>query len=323
MSRARLLVLLAVCVAVQCAKKAPEGTAISVNGESIMSEEVGYVAELLRQEAAHFSAQAAMEGMSDEIRKSAARQLVADKVMLQEAKRRGISLEESRFDTLYGQFKHGIGGQAALTRMLTEAGQSEAEFKERAMQGMLVDSLVRVLLADVDSADIAECKEYYDRNMERFRERQKVRTSQIFFEFSDSLAEEKRAEIRRKAEKALADARAGKDFAQLARAYSQGPNAKAGGDIGWFEKGDMKPEIDAAIFSLDENEVSDIVHSDLGLHIFKKTGEKMSAPKHFHEVMESIKTALDLKKKNDVISGVVDSLIGAASIVYVDTSLAP
>jgi len=313
----------AVCLLLVCSKanKPPQDAAIGVNGEWIKVNEVAHLAEMLRQQAARFSPKDALEGMSDDIRRAAARQLIADRLMVQEAKRRKITFNQAQFDSLYDQFKQNVGGQAALTQMLTQSGQSEDEFRGNVMNGMLVDSLVRVLLSGLDTVDIAECKEYYDRNQERFRERSKVRTSQILFVTSGKSAQDI-AKATEKAQKALAEAKAGKNFASLAKTYSEDPTAKSGGDIGWFEKGDMKPEIDAAIFALETDQVSEIVESDVGLHIFKKTGEKLSKPKRFHEVQQGIRRTLEIKKKNDAVTAVVDSLISAARIVYVDTALA-
>ncbi|MBD3393550.1 MAG: hypothetical protein GF418_15560 [Chitinivibrionales bacterium] len=317
-------VLAWVCVLSMCAKSpVPKDAVIGVNGEWIMADEVAYVAELLRKEAARFSPETAVEGMSDGVRKSTAKQLIADRLMLQEARKMNITVEEARFDTLYEEFKKGVGGKAGLTRMLTMTGQSEEEFRARVRDGMLVDSLVKLLLAGMDSVTIADCKAFYDENRKRFSEREKVRTSQILVKLSDDMSAEKKAAAREKAEKALAGARAGEDFAALAKEYSEGPNAATGGDIGWFEKGDMKPAIDAAIFALEKDAVSDIVTTDIGFHIFKRTGAKMSEPKRFHEVQDMIKTSLELKKKNDIITSTIDSLTAAADIVYVDTSLAP
>ncbi len=62
----------------------------------------------------------------------------------------------------------------------------------------------------------------------------------------------------------------GKDFSALAKERSQGPNAERGGDLGPIEKGDLLPELDAAIRKLKKNQISGIIKSDLGYHIFKR-----------------------------------------------------
>ncbi|MBN2012726.1 peptidylprolyl isomerase [candidate division KSB1 bacterium] len=62
----------------------------------------------------------------------------------------------------------------------------------------------------------------------------------------------------------------GKNFAELAKERSIGPNAERGGDLGQIEKGDLLPELDAALRKLQNGEVSGIIKTDLGYHILKR-----------------------------------------------------
>ena len=62
----------------------------------------------------------------------------------------------------------------------------------------------------------------------------------------------------------------GSDFATLATERSKGPNAEKGGDLGLINKGDLMPELDGAIRKLKTGEISSIVKSELGFHIFKR-----------------------------------------------------
>lgn len=66
------------------------------------------------------------------------------------------------------------------------------------------------------------------------------------------------------AEKAKAE---GADFAALAREYSDGPSAPAGGDLGPFSPDQMVPAFSAAVQELAVGEVSDPVETQFGFHI--------------------------------------------------------
>ena len=68
--------------------------------------------------------------------------------------------------------------------------------------------------------------------------------------------------------KALLDK--GEDFATLAKQKSKGPNAKRGGDLGNIHKGDLMPELDSAIRNINVGQISGIIKSELGYHIFKR-----------------------------------------------------
>jgi len=63
----------------------------------------------------------------------------------------------------------------------------------------------------------------------------------------------------------------GGDFKELAKQRSKDPNAAKGGDLGLITKGDLLPELDKAISSLNVGQISDVIKTDLGYHIFKRT----------------------------------------------------
>lgn len=68
----------------------------------------------------------------------------------------------------------------------------------------------------------------------------------------------------------LAQVKAGKDFAALAKQYSKDEATRDnGGDLGWFPKGIWPPEFEAVAFQLQPGQVSDVVSTQLGFHIIK------------------------------------------------------
>ena len=67
---------------------------------------------------------------------------------------------------------------------------------------------------------------------------------------------------------------AGADFAEIAKIYSQDNSAAAGGDLGWFPKGQMVPEFDKMVFSMKKGDISPPVKTQFGWHIIKNFGFK-------------------------------------------------
>ncbi len=92
-------------------------------------------------------------------------------------------------------------------------------------------------------------------------------------------SEEAQMKAYQKAEMILKELKAGADFAQLAKKYSDDPaSAKRGGDLGWTKRGDLVPEFENVAFKLKDGEISGIVQTQFGFHIIQlleRRGERI------------------------------------------------
>ena len=122
-------------------------------------------------------------------------------------------------------------------------------------------------------------KEYYEQHLDQYKVPERRRARHILLKTTVNDNKETRAEIRKKMEKILAEAKSGKDFAELAKNYSQDKSATDGGDLGFFVRGRMVPSFEAVAFSMEEGQISDIVETQLGFHIIKL--ETISYPGQF------------------------------------------
>lgn len=101
------------------------------------------------------------------------------------------------------------------------------------------------------------------------------------------------------AQKVAGEARAGKNFAQLATAYSKDPgSAMRGGDLGWFTKGRMVPEFEKAAFGARVGDVVGPVRSPFGLHVIKVTGRDA---RELNLVTVNLKIDASPQTRNDLI----------------------
>ncbi len=115
-----------------------------------------------------------------------------------------------------------------------------------------------------------EIKFYYDEHKRDFYEEKKVRARHILFKIPPRASREEIEKVRKRAEKVLKMAREGKDFAELAKKYSEDPgSAKNGGDLGFFTYKMMVKPFSEAAFSLKPGQISGLVRSPYGFHIIK------------------------------------------------------
>ena len=137
-----------------------------------------------------------------------------------------------------------------------------------------------------------EIKDHYELNRTGFFEPKQVRARHILFKLSQEANEEKEKRVREMAKLVLEKAREGKDFAALAKEYSEGPSKAKGGDVGFFSEGKMAKPFEDAAFELKKGEISDLVLTRFGYHIIKVEDIKGGRTKSLEEVRDQIKETL-------------------------------
>lgn len=152
---------------------------------------------------------------------------------------------------------------------------------------------VKDFAADIEVAD-DDIRAYYDVYRDRrFRQREAVKFSQIFIPApAEGASPEDKETARKQLEDVLKQAREGADFAELAKQHSKDDSAAQGGDMGFVGRGQLVSALDEAVFALKEGEVSDIVESDLGLHLLKAMEKQEDEIRKLEDVREEIVEAL-------------------------------
>jgi peptidyl-prolyl cis-trans isomerase C len=229
-----------------------------------------------------------------------------------------------------------------IQRAKTEAKLTDKEFNDKLAPQLLLQNLTReewdkqqidqttvpvVLKRELKvSASDEEAKKFYDENPSKFEQPEMVRASHVLISTRDNatnseLSEEKKKEKRKLAEDILKRARAGEDFAKLAKDYSDDPGSKDKGGEYTFPRGQMVPEFETAAFSLKTNEVSDIVTTQFGYHIIKLS-EKMPAKKmELAKVSSDIKDYLSQQELQSKIPDYITKLKADANLEILDPKL--
>jgi peptidyl-prolyl cis-trans isomerase D len=144
----------------------------------------------------------------------------------------------------------------------------------------------------ISSDDI---KRYYDQRKESFKIPKQVRAREILIRVDPQSTPDRIEERRKKAEEILAMAKKTKDFAALAKQYSESETASKGGELGWLQRGNIDELFEKPLFSLKAGEVSELVKGPNGFYIFKAEEIKEEKQKTFEEVKDQI--LLTLKKE--------------------------
>jgi len=115
-------------------------------------------------------------------------------------------------------------------------------------------------------------------------------------------------DARAKAEALIARARAGEDFAALARSYSEAPSAKAGGELGKLNQGEMNPELEKQAFALAKGTVSEPIPQGEGFRILKVVDKTEGSVVPYAEAKEEIRRRIGEERIQKEYQAYMDSL---------------
>lgn len=157
--------------------------------------------------------------------------------------------------------------------------------------------LSRKKIAETLAVSDDELIKYYADNSAKYSEPERRQASHILITYPADADAQSKEKARAEAEEVLLKLKQGGDFAELAKQYSKDPgSADKGGDLGFFGRGDMVPEFEAAAFALKTGEISDLVASNFGYHIIKLVDVKGGGSEPFESVKEAIRAQLQYDK---------------------------
>jgi peptidyl-prolyl cis-trans isomerase D len=188
----------------------------------------------------------------------------------------------------------------------------------------------------IDTASIAaqtpvsqqDLQAYYDQHREDYRQPEQVNVRHILIKSPlpgpDGKVDQKAAdEARKKAEDVLKQVKAGGNFAELAKKYSEDPgSAKNGGSLGPIGRGRTVPEFEKAAFSLPKGGTSDLVQSSYGFHIIHVDDKQDAHLKTLDEVKAQIEPSLKQQKATQAAESQANALLAQAKSEGLDKAAA-
>ena len=113
----------------------------------------------------------------------------------------------------------------------------------------------------------------------------------------------------------LERARAGEDFAALAREFSDDyATRQAGGDTGFFHRGQMAPAFEEAAFALQPGEISDVVETSFGVHIIKLEERQEEELLAFKDIQQQLLDHVRNERAEQAARAEIDRLADASEI---------
>lgn len=244
-----------------CRKKASTAGQSPAGGEASAAEQAKKSAVILRVGGSYYFSGdfdaylkrmlgSPADSLSNEARSRLFDRFVDEKLLLEAARRQGITLTEEEKSRYQSKIQEDLD---------TDKTRSLSPFELNSLNEQLLIQKYTYTLVSATEVTDDELKGYYAAHRSEFLQPERVRVSQILVK-----TEEQAIEVLARVKSLPEDG-----FRSMARQESIGPEASKSGEMGVFSPGQLPVEIEKVVFSLKEGEISQIVQSSYGCHIFR------------------------------------------------------
>ena len=194
------------------------------------------------------------------------RNLIDERLQLQEAKRLKIEITDEEVDGLLVKLNQQNRMEpGTIERMLARGGIDANILRAKLRAENAWNKVIRQQLRRLISIGSEEVDEELER-LKSVQNQPRQQISEIFLAIDN---EENEGRVLELANRLYNQVRSGARFTALAREFSQSSSAAVGGDMGWVSKGQLDPELEESIAGLQKGEIAKPVRTLAGVHILK------------------------------------------------------
>jgi peptidyl-prolyl cis-trans isomerase C len=220
--------------------------------------------------------------------------MITEKIMYLRAQELGLAVSSGELEKRVNEIKKEYG--EGFPKLFAQEKLNFEQWREDLKKEMLFERLIAVDVNAHIHVSEDEAEDFFNEQKDMYKSEPKVRVAQIVVRDLTT------------AKLALQRLNAGADFLTVAREESIGPEARLGGDLGFITRQIMPDPLDKTIFNLRLNEISPIVQSPYGFHIFKVLEIKPAKINNFAESKEDVIANIRAKKEEVAFINWLDTL---------------
>jgi len=266
--------------------------------------------------------------------KDVLRDLIDQHLLVQRGKDLGINPDTEvikRLDEMRKQMN--LATLEDLEKAAEQQGVSYEEVKENIRNNLITQKVIGQEVGSKIQITQEEARQYYQDHQKELQRPEQVRLSEILVSTQSpdatsgtpdpgvlAAAEQKAHELREQIRK-------GASFEEVAKKSSSGGSAEQGGDLGYFERGKLAKELEDKTFSMQVNEISDVIRTRQGFILLKVTEHQQAGVPPLKEIESRIQEALYYQKLQPAMRVYLTKLREDAYIDikqgYVDSGASP
>ena len=245
----------------------------------------------------------------DRILRSVLDQVVSYRLLVQESRARKVAVDDAELDARIKQIQGQFPSEEAFKQMLASRKTTVDQMRTEIRQDMIVQKLIEDEISGKVAVKPEQLTDFYAKNPDQFKQPERVRASHILIMVPKGADAAAKTQARTKADGILKDVKAGKDFAALAKEHSQDPgSAEKGGDLGFFQQGQMVGPFNDVAFKLAPGTVSDLVETEFGFHIIKVAEKQAARSVPLEEVRPQLEQYLERQNREQQTDAFVNGL---------------
>ena len=305
-------------------RSVPDGPIAKVNGVNVPREEFVH---MYQNEILGMMARSHSPNIPDRVRVAAAvrtlRLLVEHELLYQEAAKRKYSVSDDEVNAQWtatvdnmkkslarlkgdgaeqgGSAQDSISDEDILKRANTTKEKALEDLRKGLLVKKVRDKIVEDGKVTVTDDEVAS---FFNENKDKFRRPETLHLQQVFIATragKTPFDETKMADARQRAENALKRLQAGESFEAVAKSVSESPDKSKGGDMGTLPVTALPAFVTEPAAAMKPGEITKVIESDLGLHIFKVLEVMPGSEATLEKVGPPIRQMLLAKKTEEAV----------------------
>jgi len=247
------------------------------------------------------------EQLKSEMKKAedeAVTRLIEDKLIVQEAKNKGLNIDDREIEQRYKAIKNNFQSETEFDLYLKMHNLTPADIKNKIKDQLLMRTIIETEVKDKVFVHPQEVTEYYNTHKVELKEPERIELDSILVKNAGN-----EWDTEAKMQEILKKLRAGQDFSKLRQEYSDSQ------PIGTVKKGTLNEEIEKVVFNLKPQEVSKPVKTNNGIYLFKLINKIPESEQGLEETREQIYQMLFEKKFTEKLASWLDGLKEKAYIL--------
>lgn len=241
----------------------------------------------------------------DKLAKIAARQSAIEQKILASPEAANVVIPETTLATRLSEIRARYQGEDEFAKDMERIGLNEDGLRKTVELDLRVEALLDKVAATIPPASSVEAEIYFRLHPEAFTPPESRRLRHILITFNNPKEKLKAIAQLEVLRSTLENAT---KFGEAAQRHSQCPTAMSGGELGVVKRQQLYPELETAAFALNEEEISEILESPIGLHILRCDAILSTGSLQFSEVEPKIVERLNDKRRQEAQRSWIKSL---------------